>query len=345
MSKHIKSIIPFRADIEELKEETKGVPDNRSKALIDIITKTGPIMDDDLDELREYIGNNVISDPSPLNPSSMGFVALDNPLSVCTDGRTISIGIERRERLLPKDVIDRMVNDRVKKREALTETTLHRLEVLGIKDEVKAELMPKAMIRARISYVTFERKGNDVWMMVMNCSDKAADQVLNYVKETILPSHKAFSAGWSMIDRTINYYLKTVLSLHLMAADTDTEKKVSSEVGPHVDIKLKHPDHGSVTLKTYRDEGFDTAVNEYVNEDYFVTTLGVSSTLTGADSLFFKISDKFRFFGFDVSGDRLEDEYGDIESMVAAFFAECFVFSREVQAQVGLIREVCGDAQ
>lgn len=343
MSKVVKSIIPFRCDLDQFMAECNESQDGHVMKFIG----DAPYFEENLSELREFIKNNEIHEPSPFSESSIGFASIEHPLNVATDGHTVSVVVERRERLLPKDVIARMTAEKVRVFKERTGDEPSKGELRDLKDEAKDELMPKAMVRARQFPVTIEVKNKRVWIMMMNCSGKTSDRVYKYLCTTIFNNglSKLISIPADNGPRTVQQYLRTVLRLSVEVGKGQLEERIESTLHPALTVKLKHPEYGTVTARSCADEGFETAQLNYAQEGYEVCSLGIESTLTGEDSMYLNIADNFRFYGFSASPSRLEEQYATGENMLGCFLSEAFVFSNEVRGHIELIEQVWGNVR
>lgn len=335
MSQYVKSIIPFFVDADVFDKMVVDTP------LQCLIGKSTPMLDD-VEPLQDFASENVVR--NPIGESSIGFADVEAELIASTDGANVTMLIERRERLLPKDVVDRAVRARAKRIQEDTGVYPRRRQLTEIRDEIRASMLPKALIRSRQYPVTLHRKDGKVWMMIMNASDKVAETIFAFLKGTVFgPCIVEMTPLFAAIETPIEQYLRKVLVLDVYVADSDLSKRLHANVRPDINVKLKHPENGSVSIKALSSDGIDTAVREYVEEGFDVIQLGVASVLTGEDTLWFKISKSGRFFGFSASGSRIEEYAGESEDAQAGFCAEAFVFTNEVIAQVELIKEVCGE--
>lgn len=336
----IKSIIPYCADEEEFEHFISTI-ETPMKGL----GGKSVLMDDDpdLESIRAFINDRAVG--NPVGESSIGFASIDHPLNGATDGRQLILMIERRERLLPNDVVDHQLQVKIKNHEEATGLHPTAREIKVMKDEIRAELLPKAMIRSRTFPVVITRQNGKVWLFVMNASSKLCDSIISYLSGSVFQQPLGvFAPIFGMIENQIGKYLKDIVRVSIDSWVEPNDERLADNVKPSVDIKLKHNEKGSATIKSFDDDGIRTAYEEYICDGFTVSSLGVESVLTGEDSIYFKISDKCRFFGFSASSTRIHGEQDDFTNTLAVFASESIVLGNEVISQIDLIKAVCGEA-
>lgn len=342
----IKSIIPACISEEELNEFMREGGDiTPNRIALDAVAKGGPVLDEDLDDLRDYIKDNMVYEPSPVSESSIGFVGLDDPLSCHTDGKTITIIVERRERVLPNDVVERMVAQKVK--EKCEREDLDRIsskERRDIKSDIRAALLPKSHVRARRFHIAIFHHEGMVWFMLLNASGQAADKVNKFLRDTLLSDGLLARMSYPAIEMpkglTLCHYMHAIVKSSI---ETNAYKFLQEQVEPCDYIKLNDSERGSVTFKP-ADGDFTNAFFDYAQQGYQVTDLGVLSSIEGSSwSTFFKLSNKGRFYGFSTPGDALVEQFGDLETPEAIYDAELFLSCHEVIRHIKLARKACGD--
>lgn len=344
----VKSIIPYFADLKEIK--ALGEEDGMT-SLIKSAIVTRPVFEDTINELAALCEDNnlFVADPSPFNLSSIGVsnIGVGDNLGITTDGQILAIQIEKRERIIPNDVVNRITSERVTKEQEETGERVPHIRKQEIKSMVRDELMPKALIKARIAYAIFFNKGDKAWFMIVNASGKFEDEVFKFIKDKVF--NPAVMSCYMPIDhKTLNgyeYYLKKIISLSTYTPYNDVEKQIEKLMSPMVEVKAKHNENGSVSIKDYSGNGFDNFVTEYLEEGYEVTSLYVRSECSSDDFLDLEINSKGRFSKFSCGDLVLVDRVGEIEGYAANFFAECLIFGQEVIAQSEMIRKVCGTVE
>lgn len=122
----------------------------------------------------------------PVETATMGWTAPLGPkadLLVHTVGRVHLVAMRRQERLLPGSVVTEALADRVAEIEQGEMREVGRRERRQLREDLLAEMLPKAFTRSRVlrAYIDAE----DGWAVVDASSDKAAEEVIGLLRESL----------------------------------------------------------------------------------------------------------------------------------------------------------------
>lgn len=129
------------------------------------------------DMLHEILFPRPASDPSISSWSSWGFSApsfFEDRLALTFEGCTFFFA-EKRERLLPGDVLKRAVAEEIAELQRKQEEPVNKKQVAEIKDVVVARLLPKSHIKARVVPMMFTQVGDKILLYVFTSSAKIAE--------------------------------------------------------------------------------------------------------------------------------------------------------------------------
>lgn len=120
-------------------------------------------------------------DPSISSWSAWGFSApsfFEDRLCLGYEGCMFFFA-EKRERLLPSDVLKRAVAEEIEALQAKQEEPVNKKQIAEIKDVVVARLLPKSHIKARVIPMMFTTVGDTVFLYVFTSSAKLAEDCLS----------------------------------------------------------------------------------------------------------------------------------------------------------------------
>lgn len=138
------------------------------------------------EELEQKLSEFVFQPCSSFERSRFGWVS---PLGKNEEALTHSLGqyimvcARKDEKLLPASVVNDAVNDRVEELEAQQSRKVYRKEKLQIKDDVTADLLPRAFSRTRKVFAYIDRQAG---LLVVNTSSaSAAEELISGMRECL----------------------------------------------------------------------------------------------------------------------------------------------------------------
>jgi recombination associated protein RdgC len=122
----------------------------------------------------------------PVETATMGWTAPLGPnaeMLVHTVGKVHLIAMRRQERLLPGSVVAEAVAERVAEIEQTEMRSVARRERSQLREELLAEMLPKAFTRSRVvrAYIDVA----EGWVVIDASSDKAAEEVLVLLRQSL----------------------------------------------------------------------------------------------------------------------------------------------------------------
>jgi len=144
------------------------------------------------DALEERLVERRFRPCGPLETATMGWAP---PLGESTSalvhvaGECLLVCARRQERLLPASVVAESVDEKVLEIEEREARSVGRKERRQLREQVLVELLPRAFTRSRRVSAYLDMKAG--WMLVDAASAKAAEDVVDLLRETIgsLPVH------------------------------------------------------------------------------------------------------------------------------------------------------------
>jgi len=122
----------------------------------------------------------------PVETATMGWTAPLGPkaeLLVHTVGQVHLVAMRRQERLLPGSVVTEAVADRVAEIEQAEMREVGRRERRQLREDLLVEMLPQAFTRSRVVRASIDAA--DGWTVVDAASDKAAEEVIALLRESL----------------------------------------------------------------------------------------------------------------------------------------------------------------
>ncbi|MBK5940268.1 recombination-associated protein RdgC [Halochromatium roseum] len=136
--------------------------------------------------LHAQLGERRFRPCGPVETATMGWTAPLGPkaeMLVHTVGTVHLLAMRRQERLLPGSVVTEAVAERVAEIEQAEMREVARRERTQLREELLAEMLPKAFTRSRVvrAYIDAE----EGWVVIDAGSDKAAEELLALLRESL----------------------------------------------------------------------------------------------------------------------------------------------------------------
>ncbi|MFP4077251.1 MAG: recombination-associated protein RdgC [Halochromatium sp.] len=136
--------------------------------------------------LHAQLGERRFRPCGPVETATMGWTAPLGPkaeLLVHTVGKVHLLAMRRQERLLPGSVVTEAVAERVAEIEQAEMREVARRERTQLREELLAEMLPKAFTRSRLVRAYIDAA--EGWVVIDAGSDKAAEELLALLRETL----------------------------------------------------------------------------------------------------------------------------------------------------------------
>ena len=256
-----------------------------------------PYVVQDLIELVEKVD---FQPPAPMSRSSSGFIKNPSTDELVTTLRTgWSLCLRTDEKILPNEVVNKIVGERIADIEEKQDRQVYRKERLQIRDDVIAELLPIAFIKTRhthIYYCAAERL-----LIVGAGSSGAADNAIGMLREA-LGSLSAVALRIDELTYQLTYRINRLATGHGLDL---------GKFGLGNYLQLQGSDGQTLSFKeNHSIEGNIQQVEEPLRQGYYVNEVA----LCGAGCYFKLKSDlSFRSLHFDEQGD--EHEFEDVADL------------------------------
>jgi recombination associated protein RdgC len=136
--------------------------------------------------LHAQLGERRFRPCGPVETATMGWTAPLGPkaeLLVHTIGQVHLLAMRRQERLLPGSVVTEAVAERVAEIEQAEMREVARRERTQLREELLAEMLPKAFTRSRLVRAYIDAA--EGWVVIDAGSDKAAEELLALLRESL----------------------------------------------------------------------------------------------------------------------------------------------------------------
>ena len=136
--------------------------------------------------LHAQLGERRFRPCGPVETATMGWTAPLGPkaeMLVHTVGKVHLLAMRRQERLLPGSVVTEAVAERVAEIEQSEMREVARRERTQLREELLAEMLPKAFTRSRVVRAYIDAA--EGWVVVDAGSDKAAEELLALLRESL----------------------------------------------------------------------------------------------------------------------------------------------------------------
>lgn len=292
-------------------------------------------------EIAERALHNVLKDapakdPSAASWSAWGFSApsfFEDRLCLGYEGCMFFFA-EKRERLLPGDVLKRAVAEEITALQLKQEEPVNKKQIAEIKDVVVARLLPKSHIKARTIPMMFTTVGDVVFLYVFTSSAKLAEDCLGLFRH-VNATAPVYPFGYEFL-HPVEMFLTDILRSPLDYPHFSAGKSAS----------MFEKQQGTVV---YKDAELDPDINEALRENlatgYYCNKLQYRFASNPGDEpdeyITVSMTGKGSFSGMKFSN-MLEDRTRDEESGQGAreyFLAYGFILSRTLNDLIWNIRK------
>ncbi|MEA3639531.1 MAG: recombination-associated protein RdgC [Lamprobacter sp.] len=136
--------------------------------------------------LHAQLGERRFRPCGPVETATMGWTAPLGPkaeMLVHTVGKVHLVAMRRQERLLPGSVVTEAVAERIAEIEQAEMREVARRERTQLREELLAEMLPKAFTRSRVVRAYIDAA--EGWVVIDAGSDKAAEELLALLRESL----------------------------------------------------------------------------------------------------------------------------------------------------------------
>lgn len=287
----------------------------------------------DSEALLEMTMSALITEPHKTQLRSIGF-AKSSLFGQVETLYTGSFGLQLMmvavsERVLPGKVIKAQLDHRIADIEKRQDRKLNKKEIMSLKDDVVANLSPKAFIKTNYYPVMFYRG----WLFIDTSSAKLADEIVQCIVSAAHEQSEIPLGFIPFVKKESN--ISRFLRLLAMESTVGCFGHLSS-------MKLKSRKLGAVTFK---DTDFDTPeVEEALQTDREVTEIEtvMTDTSTGGQSAKFVINNKLTVRRLQLSDILLNDIRGDADS-AEAFDGIITILAATLEKLFKKIDEYCSE--
>ena len=145
----------------------------------------GPL-DLDAETLEGRLATRRFRPCGPLETATLGWCAPtgdDHAALVHGVNGCLLLGVRRQERLLPSTVVAEALEERVAEIEGAEVRSVGRAERRRLREQVLAEMLPRAFLRSRRVYAYLDTVAG--WLVVDAASDKGAEEVVSLLREML----------------------------------------------------------------------------------------------------------------------------------------------------------------
>lgn len=264
-------------------------------------------------------------DPAPSQWTTLGFSKPDlfgDRIVMEPDGLTVLFNVEFRERLLPGAVIKDAVKKRVADLEAQGGRRLKRNEIMNVKDDIVADLLPGALIKSRrVLVAVLKRPGNKVgnWLVIGSPAAKTVESVLMLLRRAFDRADMRFPI-WQ---RETDAWFKSVLM------DKGGEDDI---FWPGEEVSLVK---GSQTIKFKGFELVADKINQHITDGFRVSSMEIVARDPKEDATVaeFNLSDKLIFRRFKLPDLLVKTSRDEVkgDGDIAEFAADTVLFSHTIR--------------
>lgn len=235
---------------------------------------------------------------------------------------------EKRERLLPGDVLRKAIAEEGRALQDKQEEPLNKKQWAEIKDVVTARLLPKSHIVVKTVPAVMFQSGKDVLLVIFSSSAKVCEDVQSLLRSSF--------GGWPFYPFTNSYAWPVEgFMTGILRGDYRHFEAINT-------VTLFNPDEGAVTYKDQDLTASNEPLQEHLNNHYTVKKMALAFHSDGD-----KKGDSFTMMKMDAKGAfsawKLSDvkdvearEYGQ-DGMLEATEAYDLIFTRDVNWMISQI--------
>lgn len=235
---------------------------------------------------------------------------------------------EKRERLLPGDVLRKAIAEEGRALQDKQEEPLNKKQWAEIKDVVTARLLPKSHIVIKTVPAVMFQSGKDVLLVIFSSSAKVCEDVQSLLRSSF--------GGWPFYPFTNSYGWPVEGFLTgILRGDYRHFEAINR-------VTLSHPDEGEVTYKDQDLTKHNEPLQEHLGNDYTVKRMAFAfhndGNKEGDSYTTMKMDAKGSFSAWKLSDvkDMEAREYGQ-DGMLEATEAYDLIFTRDVNWMVSQI--------
>jgi len=280
------------------------------------------------EDFEEELRKNRAADPFASSWAKWGFSAPDffyEDALVHVANDVLRFQVEKRERLLPGDVLRKAITEEGRSLQDKQEEPLNKKQWAEIKDVVTARLLPRSHIVTKVVPVLMFRSGKDILLVIFSSSAKVCEDIQHLLRGAF--------GGWPFYPFTNSYswpiegFMTGVLRgdyPHFEAINT---------------VTLFNPDEGAVTYKDQDLSTHNEPLQEHLNNHYTVKKMAFAfhadADKDGDSYSTMKMDAKGGFSAWKLSDvkDMEAREYGQ-DGMLEATEAYDLIFTRDVTSMI-----------
>lgn len=279
-------------------------------------------------DFDEELKKHRAGDPFASSWAKWGFSAPDYFYDEClchVANGTLRFQTEKRERLLPGDVLRKAITEEGNALQEKQEEPLNKKQWAEIKDVVTARLLPKSHIVSKIVPAVMIPSGADVLLVIFSSSAKVCEDVQSLLRSTF--------GGWPFYPFTNSFAWPVEgFMTNVLAGHYDHFEAINT-------VTLSHPDEGAVTYKDQDLSEHNEPLQEHLRNHYTVRKMAFAYHQDGnkeGDSYsHMKMDAKGGFSGWKLSDvkDEQARDYGS-EGMLEVMEGYDLIFTREITSMV-----------
>ncbi|MGG9131215.1 recombination-associated protein RdgC [Enterobacter hormaechei] len=283
------------------------------------------------EDFEAELRKNRAADPFASAWAKWGFSAPDffyEDSLVHVANSTLRFQTEKRERLLPGDVLRKAIAEEGRALQDKQEEPLNKKQWAEIKDVVTARLLPKSHIVVKTVPAVMFQSGKDVLLVIFSSSAKVCEDVQHLLRSSF--------GGWPFYPFTNSYAWPVEgFMTGILRGDYRHFEAINT-------VTLSHPDEGVVTYKDQDLTEHNEPLQEHLNNHYTVKKMAFAYHMDGH-----KEGDSYTTMKMDAKGGfsawKLSDvkdmqarEYGQ-DGMLEATEAYDLIFTRDVNTMISQI--------
>lgn len=280
------------------------------------------------EDFEAELRKNRAADPFASAWAKWGFSAPDffyEDSLVHVANSTLRFQTEKRERLLPGDVLRKAIAEEGRALQDKQEEPLNKKQWAEIKDVVTARLLPKSHIVVKTVPAVMFQSGKDVLLVIFSSSAKVCEDVQHLLRSSF--------GGWPFYPFTNSYAWPVEgFMTGILRGDYRHFEAINT-------VTLSHPDEGVVTYKDQDLTEHNEPLQEHLNNHYTVKKMAFAYHMDGH-----KEGDSYTTMKMDAKGGfsawKLSDvkdmqarEYGQ-DGMLEATEAYDLIFTRDVNSMI-----------
>ncbi|NKF23288.1 recombination-associated protein RdgC [Solimonas marina] len=261
-----------------------------------------------------------------LNPESRGWVAPGaGPQLVYSQGRQMLVALGVEQKLLPSSVVKQTVDERAGELEQRQGFKPGRKQLRDLKDQVIAELMPRAFARRRSTRAWIDPSSG--WVVVDSSSPSRAEELLEALRDAV--------DGLSLELPELAQAPGAAMTAWLAGGDAPGTFALDQE------CELRGNDQTKPTVRYLRHSLATEEVRKHISEGKLATRVG----LRWNDRVSFVLTDKFEVKKLKFEDIEQAREDVAAQSPEEQFDAEFALMSGELVALLGDLEQALGGQQ